>query len=532
MTGVPVQRRSTRALAGSGIVGFLMIRRRMVPFASLAVVGALLLGGCVGSPQTVRDPEVAPAGLEEFYGQSVDWQDCESDGLECATISAPVDYSDPTAGETELAVIRATSDSPARIGSLLMNPGGPGGSGYDFIAQSVDYVADEALRESYDIVGWDPRGVGRSAPVTCYGPAEMDEYLYGVSANPVGSDAWLEERAADAVAFAAACEANTGDLLGHVDAASTARDMDLLRALVGDAKLNYLGFSYGTVFGTEYAELFPDNVGRLVLDGAVDPALPQTTVFPTQMAGFDGAYRSFLEYCVAQDGCPFDGPAETAAAQSSALFAGVDARALQATDGRQLTSPTLGTALAYPLYDEGSWDSLIAMLVSLEQGDPDRAFEFADGYNGRLPDGSYDGNSTELYTAALCLDGAYSSDLAGTRAGLEAIDAAAPITGTYLAYSDWVLIDTACQAWPHGPVLVAEPASAVGAAPILVVGTTNDPATPYSWAQALAGQLESGVLVTRQGEGHTAYARGNACIDETVDAFLVDGTVPESDPLC
>ncbi|MBC7723833.1 MAG: alpha/beta fold hydrolase [Burkholderiaceae bacterium] len=502
--------------------------RPVIRFLAALGTATLLLTGCMSAPQTT---EVAPVGLETFYGQSADWQDCETGGLECATISAPIDYANPEAGSTDLAVIRAPSTGSAR-GSLLMNPGGPGGSGYDFVAQSLAYVADAALRENYDIVGWDPRGVGRSHPVTCYDAAGMDRYLYGVAANPVGSDAWLEERAADARAFAASCAENTGDLLGHVDAQSTARDMDLIRSVLGDDALNYLGFSYGTVFGTQYAELFPDRVGRVVLDGAVDPSLPQTTVFPTQMAGFDGAYRSFLHYCLGMTTCPFTGTVDEAVAQSSALFSSVDSRALSADDGRQLTSPTLGTALAYPLYDRGSWDALADMLAKLTAGDPNPAFGFADGYNGRNPDGSYSGNSTQLYTAALCLDGSYSSDLAGTRAGLTAITAAAPITGTYLAYSDWVLVDTACQNWPYGPVLTAAPADAPGTAPILVLGTTNDPATPYAWAQALASQLEAGVLVTRAGEGHTAYARGNTCIDTTVDDFLVDGTVPAADPMC
>ncbi len=505
------------------------------PLLVAVIASAALLGGCVllPQPEPPREPETAPTeSLQAYYDQQLQWQGCESAGRECTTMTAPIDYDDPDSGDTELALVRLATDSDSRLGSLLLNPGGPGGSGYDFVAQAAESVTSDALRESYDIVGWDPRGVGRSAAVDCYEPEQLDEYLYGVADNPVGSDAWLAERAEDAAALAAACEQNTGELLGHIDARTTARDLDLMRSLLGDEQLNYLGFSYGTVFGGQYAELFPERVGRLVLDGATDPTLPQSTVFTTQMAGFEGAYRAFLDYCLETAGCPFEGDTDDAAAQSSALFAEVDARALTADDGRQLTSPTLGTALAYPLYDEASWDALAEMLTDLRAGDPELAFEFADAYNGRLPDGSYEGNSTEVYTAALCVDGVYSDDLAGTRATLTAIEQAAPITGKYLAYSDWVLIDTACQAWPADPVLSPGPVTADGAAPILVLGTTNDPATPYAWGRALAEQLDSGVLITRNGEGHTAYGQGNDCIDGTVDAYFTAGTVPGSDPLC
>ena len=511
--------------------------RRIATAAVAAVVVVTSLAACTTVVLTPVDtltspaPAVAPDGLDEFYAQSVNWVPCESDELECATIVAPIDYADPEAGATELALIRKQSSGRA-LGSLFMNPGGPGGSGFDLIAQAVDLVANDTLQSNYDIVGWDPRGVGRSNPVTCLDSRQLDGYLYGVSSNPAGSDGWFDERAESARGFADACARNTGELIGHIDAVSTARDLDLMRAVVGDEKLNYLGFSYGTVFGGQYAELFPQNVGRMVLDGATDPTLPQSEVFVTQMAGFEGAFRAFLAYCIEADGCPFTGPLENAAAQASALFAGIEERRLVATDGRTLTPGTLGTAIAYPLYDEGSWDAFIEMLAALAAGDANLAFEFADGYNGRSPDGTYESNATVVYTAALCVDGVYSSDLAGTKATLAAIEAVAPITGKYLAYSDWVVVDTACQVWPADPVLEPAPVTGVGAGPILVLGTTNDPATPYAWGRALAAQLESGVFVTRNGEGHTAYTLGNECIDTTVDEYFVDGTVPTTDPDC
>jgi pimeloyl-ACP methyl ester carboxylesterase len=500
-------------------------------FALVAAASAGLLAGCtlVAPPRT---PVESPAGLEEFYQQSLDWSDCEPRGMECTTVTAPIDWDDPDGGDIELAVVRLATSGGDRVGSLLMNPGGPGGSGVDLVQQAAEFVTSDALRDSFDIVGWDPRGVGRSTPVRCLDDAAMDEFLYGVPASPTGSDAWLAEQVERERAFAAACAENTGPLLGSIDVESNARDMDLLRAVLGDEKLHYLGFSYGTSFGAHYAELFPENVGRLVLDGAIDPSLGSAEVFTTQMAGFENAFRAYVADCLTTDTCPFAGTTEEALAEASALFAGIEARALTADDGRQLTASTLGTALSYPLYDEGSWPALSQMLSELEAGDATLALQFADGYNSREPDGGYADQSVAVYTAATCLDSTFSGGLEGTRATMASIAAAAPTVGPYVSYGDWVHIDIACQNWPHPSVVTPHPITADGADPILVLGTTNDPATPYAWARAMAGQLSSGVLVTREGEGHTAYGQGNVCIDDTVDAYLVEGTVPQADPLC
>jgi pimeloyl-ACP methyl ester carboxylesterase len=499
--------------------------------AIAAVVATGLLAGCttVAPPRT---PVESPAGLEEFYQQDLEWDDCAPAGMECTTVTAPIDWDDPDGGDIELAVVRLAIDGGDRVGSLLMNPGGPGGSGVDLVQQAAEFVTSDALRDRFDIVGWDPRGVGRSTPVRCLDDAELDEFLYGVPANPTGSDAWLAEQVEREKEFAAACAENTGPLLGSIDVESNARDMDLLRAVLGDEQLHYLGFSYGTSFGAHYAELFPDKVGRLVLDGAIDPSLGSAEVFTTQMAGFENAFRAYVASCLETAECPFVGTVDEALAQAAELFAGVEARALKADDGRQLTASSLGTALSYPLYDEGSWPALSQMLTELEAGDATLALQFADSYNSRDPDGRYTDQSVAVYSAATCLDSEYTGGLEGTRATMSAIAAAAPTVGPYVSYGDWVHIDIACQNWPHPSVVTPHPITAEGAAPILVLGTTNDPATPYAWAQAMAGQLSSGVLVTREGEGHTAYAQGNACIDSTVDAYLLEGTVPSTDPLC
>ncbi|GAB2466180.1 pimeloyl-ACP methyl ester carboxylesterase [Conyzicola lurida] len=508
-------------------------RRAIAVLATAAAAG--LLAGCtlISPTRTQTESEVPiPAGLESYYQQELEWSPCEPEGRECSTVTAPIDYENPGDGDIELAVVRVATDSDDRVGSLLMNPGGPGGSGVELVQQAAEYVTSDALRESFDIVGWDPRGVGLSTPVQCYDDADMDAFLYSVPANPTGSDAWLAEQVDREKAFADACLENTGPLLGFIDVESNARDMDLLRAVLGDKKLTYLGFSYGTSFGAHYAELFPENAGRLVLDGAIDPSLESPETFTVQMAGFENAYRAFVEDCLLTSACPFTGTVDTALAQSKTLFDGVEARELRSDDGRQLTASTLGTALSYPLYDEGSWPALSQMISELEEGDATLALQLADGYNSRNDDGTYADQATAVYTAATCLDGQFTGGLDGTRATLDAIDAAAPTIGAFVSYADWAHISIACQNWPFPSSIEAHAITADGAAPILVLGTTNDPATPYTWAEAMASQLDSGVLITREGEGHTAYAQGNACIDETVDDYLVDGLVPVTDPLC
>lgn len=497
---------------------------------SLGVAAALLLSACVPASSPVT-AEPLPASLTKFYDQNLTWKSCETGGLTCAKVTAPIDWAKPSTGTIGLAVIRHVTSSPTRVGSLLVNPGGPGGSGYEMVRDGLTYFTSATLRTSFDVVGWDPRGVGRSNPVKCLDGKAMDTFLYGQSPYPEGSDAWLQSRVPIEKAYAAACEKNTGALLGHVDAESNARDMDLLRAVLGDRKLNYLGFSYGTFFGAHYAKLFPRNVGRLVLDGPVDPSVAEPADFTTQMGGFESAFRAYLTDCLTGSKCPFNGTLDEALAQSAALIQKAGTAGLKIADGRTLGLGTLGTAISYPLYSRDSWPGLSDMLRQLKAGSAKLAFQNADDYNGRKSDGTYS-DSNNVYTSALCLDGEYPSTVAGTRETMNAIAAAAPTIGTIFSYSDWVQVSIACQNWPYRAVLHAQKITAKGAAPIMVVGTTNDPATPYVGAESLAGQLDSGFLVTRKGEGHTAYASGNSCIDSAVDAYLVKGTVPPKDPQC
>ena len=398
--------------------------RRMPParragIAAVALAALLALTGCMPTFLSPAKPVSTPTGedvaedLRPFYSQVLEWEDC-GDDLSCATATAPLDWERPGDGEVELALVRhvATGD---RIGSLLVNPGGPGGSGYEFIAESLDYAVGEPLKERFDVVGFDPRGVGRSSAVACYDAAQMDDYLYGIVPAERGSDEWIELVGAAAADFGEACSDETGELLGQVDTVSAARDLDLLRAILGDEQLNYLGYSYGTFLGATYADLYPDHVGRVVLDGAIDPSSSDAEVTEAQAVGFEQALRAYLEDCLTATDCPFDGSADDGMAEVGRLLASVDASPLRATDGRMVGADTLLTAIIYPLYSSESWPYLSQMFESVMFGEADVALSFADGYNGRNEDGTYRDNSTEAFRSVNCLDYASQSDVAGRR---------------------------------------------------------------------------------------------------------------------
>jgi pimeloyl-ACP methyl ester carboxylesterase len=302
--------------------------------------------------------------------------------------------------------------------------------------------------------------------------------------------------------------------------------MDLMRALLGDSKLNYLGYSYGTYLGATYAGLYPKRVGRFVLDGALDPSVGSLGVSVAQAAGFEAAIRSYMAYCVKRSDCPFRGSVDDGLKDVSTLLASVDRSPIRNSDGRLLGGDSLLTAMVTGMYSQSYWPYVTKMFTGVLSGDASTAFALVDTYYDRV-DGQYESNSYEAFNAYNCMDYPDDDTAAQIAAAKAEIAAKAPTIAPY-----WSVDVNVCDVWPAKSTATREKITADGAGPIVVVGSTGDPATPYQWAQSLASQLSSGVLITRVGEGHTGYNKGNACIDDAVDAYLLRGTVPKDGLRC
>lgn len=472
-------------------------------------------------------PTDVDQALRRFYEQSPRWSGCGGD-YECTTVQVPLDYDDPDGETIDLAVIRLPAGDPdTRVGALLINPGGPGGSGIDYARQARAVLSDR-LRDSFDIVGWDPRGVGESAPVTCLDDPDLEAFLaLDGSPDDAGEVTELDEESQE---FAAECNARSGDLLPHIGTADAARDIDVLRGVLGDDKLYYLGKSYGTFLGATYAELFPTRVGRLVLDGAIDPSVSAQDMGLAQAAGFEQALDSFIADCLPRSDCPVGPGAAGAKADIAGILESSDESPLQTDQGRPLTQSLAVLGLATAMYDEtNGWPFLRSALSQALNGDGSALLFLSDIYTDRSEDGSYTTNQNEAIYAVNCLDRPDQTSPEEIEAGIARFQDASPTFGDYLAWSS-----LPCRYWAAsgGPESQPHEISAPGAEPILVVGTTRDPATPYMWAEGLADQLESGVLLTYEGDGHTAYFRGNACIDGSVDDYLITGEVPADGTRC
>jgi pimeloyl-ACP methyl ester carboxylesterase len=474
-----------------------------------------------GSAPTGRsDPATSPA-LARFYGQRVSWSSCGR-GFECAKVTAPIDWNRPATGTFRLSVVR-TKATGKRLGSLLINPGGPGVGGAEWIKRAA-VSFDDALTSAYDLVGWDPRGTGNSSPVSCLSDRQLDDY-YATDATPddAGEVQTLVE---EQRRFADACETNSGEILDRLDTISTVRDMDLLRAVLGDKVLSYYGASYGTYLGAWYAQEFPWRVGRLVLDGAVDPSLTSAQYAAGQSLGFSRAVRSYVRDCLSHDGCPLTGTVDDGMAQISALLAKADATPLPTSSGRALNQTLMATGLARGMYEQASWPSVTRALTQALRGDGTTLLALADNYLERDRNGHYAQDVTS-YSPIYCLDHPE------TRTVAQIGDQAAQLQKQYPPLGDFIgWGQTSCQVWPLPGVTPTQRLTAPGAQPILVVGTTEDPATPYEWAKSLASQLSSGRLLTREGQGHAAYRQGNGCIDLAIDRYLVQGTLPKEGTVC
>ena len=495
---------------------------------ALVLSSCTLFGGDSGakSPST-PNPEIAdaaPAELRSYYTQQVDWVPCESD-FTCAKIKVPLDYSKPDGDSIEIAALKLSTKGNSKKGSLLVNPGGPGGSGYDFVRDAGSTNISEKVRTNYDIVGFDPRGVKRSAPVTCLTDQERDASRAKVYA--LDTDAGLAEALADNKAIAAKCAEKTGPVLGHIDTASAAKDLDILRGVLNDSKLNYLGYSYGTFLGSTYASLFPDNVGRMVLDGAMDPSLSYEELTSGQAKAFEKAIMAYVTHCLDNSGCPLSGTPEEAVGQIQDIIKAVEADPRSAKDGRIVNASMFVSGFILPFYNDDNWPLLTQALGSALKGDVSPMLRLADFGADREPNGKYTANSTFAFGAINCLDYPMVTDTAGMRADEQQLRQASPTLGYYFAYGG-----TNCKDWPYQSVRTPAPADYKGSTDIVVIGTTGDPATPVEWASELRKQLGTAALLTWKGEGHTAYGRSNDCIGNAVDSYLVDGKTPADNTVC
>ncbi|OQM80653.1 Carboxylesterase A [Rhodococcus sp. 66b] len=505
----------------------------------------VLVVGCTSSEGTPESVEPAgsaasavPSGLEKFYEQTLDWGSCDQfveegtaplgRGVDCAEVSVPVDYANPN-GDTAKVVISRSKATGDRIGSLLLNPGGPGGSGLSMATSG----SGTELQERFDMIGFDPRGIGASTPqVRCLTPEETDAERAEVNVDMTPEGIALAE--ADSKDYAAKCAERTGtEFLAHVGTYEVVRDMDVIRGVLGDPKMNYLGFSYGTRLGSTYAETFPQNVRAMVLDGALDPEQDPVDEVVLQGQGFQGAFDAFVADCVSRTDCPLgDDPAQ-AQARFQALVDPLIEKPAQTTDPRGLSYSDAITGVQQALYSPQLWTPLRGGLSSLADGRGDSLLNLADMYEGREDDGSYS-NINDAFNAIRCVDDPATTDRAEAGESDTRYREAAPFLddgrGTGQAPLDL------CAFWPvpaTGSPHALDPQALAdaGLPQLVVVSTTQDPATPYQAGVDLAKQLGA-ALITFDGTQHTVVLDGNSCVDDAVVDYFVYLKAPEEGLTC
>jgi len=455
----------------------------------------------------------------------VQWTPCGD--LQCASTTVPLDYTDPAGATLQVAVARHPAEDPSgRIGSLVINPGGPGGSGIDDLPNELSALTPELL-DRFDIVSFDPRGVERSSPVSCTGttpPSGSPAAGSGASApmidpvptTPTAQLALLHNDQS----FAALCQQSSGTILPFVGTVDAARDLDRIRAALGDATLTFVGHSYGTLLGATYATLFPTHVRAMVLDGAIDPALSTTQYVTDQAISYETELQAFFVWCAASRSCAWRPVGDP----TVALLALIQRSRSQplTTSGEGSSGPgELYDALLAGLESQSSWPTLGAALAAAQNGDGSSVTSMS----GRYETGG-SSNGAEAEQAIDCLDHPVDRDPASYPALSAEVGRSAPVFGPLLA---WGLLG--CATWLALPSRTPVPASDPGAPPILVVGTTGDPVTPYRWSVALASQLSGGDLLSWEGQSHVAYFY-SACVRDAAQAYLVDGTLPPPGTTC
>jgi pimeloyl-ACP methyl ester carboxylesterase len=516
------------------------VRPRLVTVLCAAVA---LLVACTlpmnGSP--VRGAPTSPAPqLQRFYAQKLAWGPCKpfaitvgdvaafaADRLQCARLEVPLDYSEPDGPTAHVAVLRQKATGGQRTGSLLFNPGGPGASGLRMVASLAPQLGDSPLGQRFDLVGFDPRGVGASTPaIDCLTDAEWTAERADLDVDP--SPAGVAQTEAENKLYAQRCAQRSGGdtVLANVGTRDVARDMDVLRAALGDPQLTFLGYSYGTFLGTLYAEQFPRNVRAMVLDGAVDPTQSVADRNVDQYAGFQHAFDAYAADCAKGPDCPLGPDPARATAVYQGLVQPLIGKPL-AVGNRTLSYNDVIVGSLYALYLQDMWPALTAGLTELRRGDGRVLLSLADLYDERGSDGHY-ANTQEAFTAILCQDQERITDRAVAAETNRRSNAAAPFTDPGRGAVGALDV---CAFWPVPPTTQAHTPHVAGLVPTLVVSTTGDPATPYAAGVDLAREL-GGRLLTFEGTQHTASLHGDRCIDNVVTAYLVDGALPTDGTRC
>jgi len=481
---------------------------------AVAIAAILLVTAC-----SRNAPQHAKASPSPSPVAKVAWSACGG-GFDCGTVPVPLDYSNPQNGTINIALIRKPAVNQAqRIGSVLTNPGGPGASGIQFLRDSWSTFA--GLNNRFDLVGFDPRGIGDSSPIRCLNGPQEDAFN---ALDPVLDDPAEKQAAIQAdKQFAAGCGQLSARVLPFIDTESASRDMDVIRAALGDKKLTYLGFSYGTFLGENYAHLFPTHVRALSLDGVVDPNVSADDLLRAQLIGFEQNLQAFLADCRARPSCSYARSGDPGA-KLNALVQRLDTSPIP-VGNRLLTRGLAITGVLVTLYDQSSWTYLDRALTLAGSGNGTVLLQLADLYLGRNPDGTYS-NETDANYGVNCLDRPVATDLASYDRLGAAYARASPFFGPAEQYAN-----LPCAYWPVKPTGQAGPITADGAPPILLVGGTNDPATPYAWAVSVHQQLTSSVLLTRTGNGHVSYF-ASTCAQQAEDAYLINLTIPADGTTC
>jgi pimeloyl-ACP methyl ester carboxylesterase len=502
--------------------------RLLLACGALAIV---LVAGCspAPSPTTALLPSTPPGSASPTTSASppapsiapARWSDCGG-GFQCTTLSMPLDYTTGD-GVMNLSLVRLlATDQNARIGSLLINPGGPGGSGVEFLRTGVQFFP-KALRRRFDLVGFDPRGVNQSTGIRC-----VDDLDSRANVDPNPDDpAELRALVTDARTYAEACAKRNAAVLPYLSTEDVVRDLDAIRTSLDEDRITYLGFSYGTLIGAMYADRYPDHVRAMVLDGALDPALSLAQVRTGQAKGFETELDRFLAACGRRRDCLL-GRGAAVRRNFDALMRRIDAHPLpssRAEDSRKVGPGLAWSAVLGALYSRDAWPALELSLGFARQGDGSLLLAISDPYRGRKPNGTYS-NMLDAFTANTCLDFPAPTDTGDYTALAKHLVSVSQHFGSFAAYGD-----LACAFWPVRAVRQPGPVKGAGAPPIVVIGTTNDPATPMPWARSLAAELESGVLVTHIGDGHTAYA-ASGCVRDLVTRYLVSVKPPPAGTVC